>query len=105
MGRNHAHVWEERSIHGSERAQESPHRIPASVKTEIDVLPFVYKNRAIFMPEKLRDRESRGWNQNERLSPELSPNGGEEEIRTLDPHVANVMLYQLSYFPIRGNGT
>ena len=29
--------------------------------------------------------------------------GGEEEIRTLDPHVANVMLYQLSYFPIRGN--
>ena len=26
-------------------------------------------------------------------------NGGEEEIRTLDPHVANVMLYQLSYFP------
>ena len=30
--------------------------------------------------------------------------GGEEEIRTLDPHVANVMLYQLSYFPIRGNG-
>ena len=27
-------------------------------------------------------------------------NGGEEEIRTLDPHVANVMLYQLSYFPI-----
>ena len=31
-------------------------------------------------------------------------NGGEEEIRTLDPHVANVMLYQLSYFPIRGNG-
>ena len=31
------------------------------------------------------------------------PNGGEEEIRTLDPHVANVMLYQLSYFPIREN--
>ena len=30
--------------------------------------------------------------------------GGEEEIRTLDPHVANVMLYQLSYFPIRENG-
>ena len=30
--------------------------------------------------------------------------GGEEGIRTLDPHVANVMLYQLSYFPIRGNG-
>ena len=29
--------------------------------------------------------------------------GGEEEIRTLDPHVANVMLYQLSYFPIREN--
>ena len=27
-------------------------------------------------------------------------NGGEEEIRTLDPHVANVMLYQLSYFPM-----
>ena len=27
-------------------------------------------------------------------------NGGEEEIRTLDPHVANVMLYQLSYFPV-----
>ena len=25
--------------------------------------------------------------------------GGEEEIRTPDPHVANVMLYQLSYFP------
>ena len=30
-------------------------------------------------------------------------NGGEEEIRTLDPHVANVMLYQLSYFPIDDN--
>ena len=28
------------------------------------------------------------------------PDGGEEEIRTPDPHVANVMLYQLSYFPI-----
>ena len=56
------------------------------------------------MPEKLRDRESRGRNQNERLSPELSPNGGEEEIRTLDPHVANVMLYQLSYFPKGENG-
>ena len=27
--------------------------------------------------------------------------GGEEEIRTLDPHVANVMLYQLSYFPMQ----
>ena len=26
-------------------------------------------------------------------------NGGEEEIRTLDPRVANAMLYQLSYFP------
>lgn len=25
--------------------------------------------------------------------------GGEEEIRTLDPRVANAMLYQLSYFP------
>ena len=35
------------------------------------------------------------------VSPKI---GGEEEIRTLDPHVANVMLYQLSYFPIRGNG-
>ena len=35
--------------------------------------------------------------------PRFLPNGGEEEIRTLDPHVANVMLYQLSYFPIRGN--
>ena len=33
----------------------------------------------------------------------VSASGGEEEIRTLDPHVANVMLYQLSYFPIRGN--
>ena len=31
------------------------------------------------------------------------PNGGEEEIRTLDPHVANVMLYQLSYFPKKEN--
>ena len=31
------------------------------------------------------------------------PNGGEEEIRTLDPHVANVMLYQLSYFPVVEN--
>ena len=30
--------------------------------------------------------------------------GGEEEIRTLDPHVANVMLYQLSYFPIADVG-
>ena len=30
--------------------------------------------------------------------------GGEEEIRTLDPHVANVMLYQLSYFPIADRG-
>ena len=30
---------------------------------------------------------------------EFQPIGGEEEIRTLDPHVANVMLYQLSYFP------
>lgn len=30
--------------------------------------------------------------------------GGEEEIRTLDPHVANVMLYQLSYFPFAKNG-
>ena len=29
----------------------------------------------------------------------FQPNGGEEEIRTPDPHVANVMLYQLSYFP------
>ena len=26
--------------------------------------------------------------------------GGEERIRTADPHVANVMLYQLSYFPV-----
>ena len=25
--------------------------------------------------------------------------GGEEGIRTLDPRVANAMLYQLSYFP------
>jgi hypothetical protein len=25
--------------------------------------------------------------------------GGAEEIRTLDPHVANVVLYQLSYRP------
>ena len=31
--------------------------------------------------------------------------GGEEEIRTPDPHVANVMLYQLSYFPIADSGT
>ena len=30
----------------------------------------------------------------------LKINGGEDEIRTHDPHVANVMLYQLSYFPI-----
>ena len=28
-------------------------------------------------------------------------NGGAEEIRTLDPHVANVVLYQLSYRPIK----
>ena len=27
-------------------------------------------------------------------------NGGAEGIRTLGPHVANVMLYQLSYRPI-----
>ena len=27
-------------------------------------------------------------------------NGGAEEIRTPDPHVANVMLYQLSYCPM-----
>ncbi len=66
------------------------------------VLPFVYKNRAMFMPKKLRNREGR--NQNERRTPKLSPNGGEEEIRTLDPHVANVMLYQLSYFPKGENG-
>ena len=26
--------------------------------------------------------------------------GGEERIRTADPHVANVMLYQLSFFPM-----
>jgi hypothetical protein len=26
--------------------------------------------------------------------------GGAEEIRTLDPHVANVMLCQLSYRPV-----
>ena len=32
--------------------------------------------------------------------PFLKINGGEDEIRTHDPHVANVMLYQLSYFPI-----
>ncbi len=29
--------------------------------------------------------------------------GGEERIRTADPHVANVMLYQLSYFPVVEN--
>ena len=34
----------------------------------------------------------------------FSADGGEEEIRTLDPHVANVMLYQLSYFPVAENG-
>ena len=28
-------------------------------------------------------------------------NGGAEEIRTLDPHVANVVLYQLSYRPMQ----
>lgn len=38
-----------------------------------------------------------------RLPPSPTKNGGEEEIRTLDPHVANVMLYQLSYFPITKN--
>ena len=27
-------------------------------------------------------------------------NGGAEGIRTLDPYVANVMLYQLSYCPV-----
>ena len=27
--------------------------------------------------------------------------GGAEEIRTLDPHVANVVLYQLSYRPLK----
>ena len=36
-----------------------------------------------------------------RLGETRLTNGGEEEIRTLDPHVANVMLYQLSYFPMR----
>ncbi len=35
-----------------------------------------------------------------RLKRILYCTGGEEEIRTLDPHVANVMLYQLSYFPL-----
>ena len=30
--------------------------------------------------------------------------GGEERIRTADPHVANVMLYQLSYVPVTENG-
>ncbi len=34
----------------------------------------------------------------------VSTDGGEEEIRTPDPHVANVMLYQLSYFPLAENG-
>ena len=34
------------------------------------------------------------------LCASFTSNGGEEGIRTLDPHVANVMLYQLSYFPI-----
>lgn len=27
--------------------------------------------------------------------------GGAEEARTLDPHVANVVLYQLSYRPVQ----
>ncbi len=27
--------------------------------------------------------------------------GGAEEARTLDPHVANVVLYQLSYRPMK----
>src|SRR5690606_34285470 len=31
-------------------------------------------------------------------------NGGAEGIRTLDPHVANVVLSQLSYRPIRERG-
>ena len=35
-----------------------------------------------------------------RAASSFSPNGGEDEIRTHDPHVANVMLYQLSYFPV-----
>ncbi len=30
--------------------------------------------------------------------------GGDEGIRTLGPHVANVMLSQLSYIPIGENG-
>lgn len=31
----------------------------------------------------------------------MSQSGGDEGIRTLGPHVANVMLSQLSYIPTR----
>ena len=63
-----------------------------------------------FWPEKRKSRATVKVAESGFALPRTSPihdlieNGGEEEIRTLDPHVANVMLYQLSYFPIRENG-
>ncbi len=36
--------------------------------------------------------------------PLIKRDGGDEGIRTLGPHVANVMLSQLSYIPIGENG-
>ena len=38
----------------------------------------------------------RGFDEN---WPTCEKSGGAEETRTLDPHVANVVLYQLSYRP------
>lgn len=63
-----------------------------------------------FWPEKRKSRATVKVAESGFALPRTSPihdlieNGGEEEIRTLDPHVANVMLYQLSYFPFAKNG-
>ena len=46
---------------------------------------------------RLGNHLPRGENQSGR-------HGGAEEIRTPDPHVANVMLYQLSYRPVGKRG-
>ena len=80
-------------------------------RTKAMPLPPVVKNRVKTCAVGRRRRTRLGTKK--RGSPLISSdeshfrrcreNGGEEEIRTLDPHVANVMLYQLSYFPIRGN--
>ncbi len=50
-----------------------------------------------FTAQKIAARPQVHW---ARAASVFSPNGGEDEIRTHDPHVANVMLYQLSYFPV-----